>query len=328
MKIKSIKEIVNGDSDKELAHIIGEVVTKKEYKVSIKKKNDSKLLYFLVSSGNFCIKSKLDSSKVKNYNDLVEKIKIDKPIYLEGIVYKEKYCDTYHLDVLDVSGNIMLKKLEHEDNKSLEIGFLMEIFSGNEKKAVDIVNTHKELDVNFEYEGRIPVFSAVNNKMFDLFSAIINHPKFNSEVTDGFGESLLQSFIYLYTIKEASETERTLLKKLIDEILALDNYCFNYKDLNEDTAINIACEYPKCLWIVEALASNEKVNINLINDYDCSALTNAIRNQNTEAIKILAKRKDLQVRPRDLEEANKNGIDLSKFDFEVEKANKYAVATA
>jgi hypothetical protein len=169
MKIKSIKEIVNGDSDKELVHIIGEVVTKKEKNLGIGKKNVTKRLCFLVKSGNYCIRAELKETNVKDYKYLAKLIKIDKQIYLEGMVMRGMNCTTYTLDVFNASSNIMLKKLEHED-KTLEIGFLMELFSGNEKKAVDIVNTYNELDVNFKYNGSIAVFSAI----FPLVCPIVN----------------------------------------------------------------------------------------------------------------------------------------------------------
>lgn len=219
-------------------------------------------------------------------------------------------------------------------NEDVCIQFHKLIDSNDEKGAIELLETSSLLDVMYEYNTRLPIFSAINNKMVDLAVKIINHPTFEGTLEDGFGESLLESLIYLYTADEDNSKYKEyeeMCVKLIKEIIEQGNAdVLNQQDLNEDTAIMIACECPKCLWIVEALASNEDVNINLINDFDCSALTNAIRNRNAKAIEVLAKRKDLEVRVRDLEMADKYGIDLAKFGIEaaikLQKAHEYAVA--
>lgn len=219
-------------------------------------------------------------------------------------------------------------------NEDVCIQFHKLIDGNDEKGAIELLETSSLLDVSYKHNERIPIFSAISNKMTDLAVKIINHPTFDALLEDGFGESLFESLIYLYTADEDNskcKEYEEMCVKLIKEIIEQGNAdVFNQQDLNEDTAIMIACEYPKCLWIVDALAKNEEVNINGINDFDCSALTNAIRNQNTEAIKILAKRKDLEVRVHDLEAADKYGIDLAKFGIEaaikLQKAHEYAVA--
>ena len=219
-------------------------------------------------------------------------------------------------------------------NEDVCIQFHKLIDSNDEKGAIELLETSSLLDVMYEHNTRLPIFSAINNKMVDLAVKIINHPTFEGTLEDGFGESLFESLIYLYTADEDNSKYKEyeeMCVKLIKEIIEQGNAdVFNQQDLNEDTAIMIACEYPKCLWIVEALASNEDVNINLINDFDCSALTNAIRNRNAQAIEVLTKRKDLEVRTHDLEMADKYGIDLAKFGIEaaikLQKAHEYAVA--
>jgi hypothetical protein len=219
-------------------------------------------------------------------------------------------------------------------NEDVCIQFHKLIDSNDEKGAIELLETSSLLDVMYEHNTRLPIFSAINNKMVDLAVKIINHPTFEGTLEDGFGESLFESLIYLYTADEPGfngKEYEEMCVKLIKEIIEQGNAdVLNQQDLNEDTAIMIACDYPKCLWIVEALANNEDVDINLINDSDCSALTNAIRNRNAQAIEVLAKRKDLEVRTHDLEMADKYGIDLAKFGIEaaikLQKAHEYAVA--
>jgi hypothetical protein len=173
----------------------------------------------------------------------------------------------------------------------------------------------KDFNVNYEFNQRIPIISAVNNKMYNLFEKIVSHPKFDSSIEDGFGETLLESLIYLYGSDEisASKEEEKSLKRMITAILKSDTYDFNAKDLNSDTAINIACEYPKMLWIVEALASKKSVDINIVNDFECAALGDCIRNKNLEALKIIGKRPDVKVREEDKKLAKTYGINLNDY---------------
>ena len=173
----------------------------------------------------------------------------------------------------------------------------------------------KNFNVNYEFNNRVPIISAVNNKMYNLFEKIVSHPKFDSSIEDGFGETLLESLIYLYGSDEisASKEEENSLKKMIIAILKSDTYDFNTKDLNSDTAINIACEYPKMVWIVEALASKKNVDVNIVNDFECAALGDCIRNKNLEALKIIGRRPDVKVREEDKKLAKTYGINLNDY---------------
>ena len=173
----------------------------------------------------------------------------------------------------------------------------------------------KDFNVNYEFNQRVPIISAVNQKMYNLFEKIVAHPKFDSTIEDGFGETLLESLIYLYGSDEisASKTEEESLKRMIIAILKSDSYQFNVKDLNNDTAINIACEYTKMLWIVKALASKKDVDINIVNDFECAALGNCIRNKNLEALKVIGQRPDVKVRDEDKKLAKSYGINLNEY---------------
>lgn len=173
----------------------------------------------------------------------------------------------------------------------------------------------KNFNVNYEFNQRVPIISAVNNKMYDLFEVMVNHPKFDSTVEDAFGETLLESLIYLYGSDEISATndEEKSLKRMIIAILKSDSYDFNSKDINNDTAINIACEYPKMLWIVKALASKKNVDINIVNDFECAALGDCIRNKNLEALKVIGQRPDVKVREEDKKLAATYGINLKDY---------------
>ena len=232
-------------------------------------------------------------------------------------------------------GNFKLKNI---GNKSTDVNTCIKLHelinNGDEQGAINLIKTNRNINVSYEYEERLPVLSAVNNGMYDLFEVIVNHPTFDSSIEDGFGETLLISLMYMYGSDEISNDEKDekACERMINTILKSDAYDFNVKDLTNDTAINIACVYPKMLWIVEALASKKNVDINVVNDFGCAALGNCIDSKNLEALKIIAKRKDLIVTANDLKLADKYGIDLSEYGIEIaeklKKAHDYAFATA
>ena len=237
-----------------------------------------------------------------------------------GTLSLKKMCDPFNMDITNhgylskvgittdcylnreaIDPQVLLHKLIDEND---EIGAIKLI----EKEG-------KNFNVNYEFNQRVPIISAVNQKMYNLFDKIVRHPKFDSTIEDGFGETLLESLLYLYGSDEisASKTEEESLKRMILSILSSDTYDFNVKDLNNDTAINIACEYPKMVWIVKALASKKNVDINIVNDFECAALGDCIRSKNLEALKVIGQRPDVKVREEDKKLAKTYGIDLKEF---------------
>lgn len=190
------------------------------------------------------------------------------------------------------------------------------IDEGDEKGAIDLINKNGEsFDVNFIFHERAPIFSAINNKMYKLFKVIVHHKNFNSSADDGFGETLLSSLLYMYGSGELdlSSDDNENLAKMIADVLESESVDFNIQDINLDTAINIAAVKPKTVWVVKALASKPNVDINVINDFNRSALGNAIANSNIEAIKVLGQRSDLIVRKEDKILAKKHNICLEEL---------------
>ena len=266
----------------------------------------------------------------------------DKSVIL--IPYKK---DAYNIDslyaIIDAYGTtitndkylqsigILMDDFLHRENVNPSILLHKLIDEGNEKGAIDLINKNGEsFDVNTVFRDRVPVFSAINHKMYDLFSVIINHNTFDGTKEDGFGETLMSSLLYAYGYDgvERSEVDESNMVRMIREILDSDKFDFNVQDINLDTAINIAVEKPKMNWIVEELASNPKVNVNVINDFNRSALGNAISKNNVEAIKILGKRPDLIVRAEDKALADKMGIDLDKLISSESQTNETVINTS
>ena len=200
-----------------------------------------------------------------------------------------------------IDPSILLHKLIDEND---EIG------------AIKLIEKERgKINVNYEFNQRVPIFSAINNKMFKLFDTIVNCEGFDSKIEDGFGETLLESLLYLSGSDEVSTSkeDNTLLKSMIKSILSSKTFDFNAKDLNNDTAINVACEYPSEVWVVEALVSKRDIDINVVNDFDCSAVENCIRNKNMEALKLLGQRPDLKIRKQARDLAKECGINLDEY---------------
>jgi len=278
----------------------------------------------LISNGNFIVDN---NNKVYVLVDTNLKVNDDKSIIAMqyqkdqyGTLSLRRMSDPYNTDITKngylskvgittdtfinreaIDPRVLLHKLIDEND---EIGALKLL----EKEG-------KDFNVNYEFNQRVPIISAVNNKMYNLFEKIVSHPKFDSSIEDGFGETLLESLIYLYGSDEisASKEEEKSLKRMIEAILKSETYDFNAKDLNSDTAINIACEYPKMLWIVKALASKKNVDINIVNDFECAALGDCIRNKNLEALKIIGQRPDVKVREADKKLAKSYNINLDEY---------------
>lgn len=221
----------------------------------------------------------------------------------------------------------------YDSHMTNEIKFHHLINSGDEKGAIKLLKEcGNSFNVNYEYKSRVPIFSAINNRMYDLCDEIVSHPMFDCGIEDGFGETLLHLLLYLRGTDEIpiTENDTASLDRMIKTILNNKKYDFNLTDINHDTVINVACMYPNEIWVVKELISNPSVDINAIDDLNLTALTNAIRNDNIDAIKLLSKRKDLIVRDEDIELAKEEGIDLTEFGFEIaekfKKAHEYAMA--
>ena len=278
----------------------------------------------LISNGNFIVDN---NNKVYVLVDTNLKVNDDKSIIAMqyqkdqyGTLSLRRMSDPYNTDI---TKNGYLSKVgittdTFINREAIDPRVLLHklIDENDEMGALKLLEKEgKDFNVNYEFNQRVPIISAVNNKMYNLFEKIVSHPKFDSSIEDGFGETLLESLIYLYGSDEisASKEEEKSLKRMIEAILKSETYDFNAKDLNSDTAINIACEYPKMLWIVKALASKKNVDINIVNDFECAALGDCIRNKNLEALKIIGQRPDVKVREADKKLAKSYNINLDEY---------------
>lgn len=237
-----------------------------------------------------------------------------------GTMSLKRVFDPYNSDVtkdgylakIGISSTMFLDR-EKIDSRILLHKFIDE---GDEAAAIELINSEgKDFDVNYDFKKRTPVIMAIDKMMLRLFNTIISHPKYECELYDGFGESLLESLMYLYASDEVVSTpeEDENLIKMINSLLRNKNYNYNLKDLNHDTCVLTACEYKKLEFAAKVLFSKKEADVNIVNTFDITPLTQCIIEKNLTLIEILGQRPDLKVRDRDREEAKSAGIDLDKY---------------
>ena len=245
-------------------------------------------------------------------------------------VYYKK--DTYKIDTLnqvwDAYGTnlkdekyfakVGIKTDDYLNREAVNPSILLHklIDEGDENGALELIEKEKDIDVNYQFNDKRPIFSAIDAKMHRIVGKIIVNDKFDCNVDDGFGESLVQNLLYTYYLDETnklSDKNASNVKDMLEAVIDSGKFDLNFIDDNEDTVINIACVNPNMLWLVEKLASRKDINVNCVNDIGYTALGNAIRYNNIEAVKLLGKRTDLKVSDADREMAKKNGIDLDSL---------------
>ena len=237
-----------------------------------------------------------------------------------GDITLKESRDLFNADLMDgrYLAQIGLSPNEFLNREAIDPSILLHKFidEHDEIGAIKLIEENMDkVDVNYEFNMRMPVFSALNASMFKLFGKIVSHPKFNSKVEDGFGETLLQSFLYMYSADEvtsSSEDEKSLID-MITAILDNKSFDFNARDLSGDTALTIVCEYPKMIWVAKKLISDRNVDVNQENEFHQSAIKKCISSNNLEVLRELGKRPDLVVSEEHKTLAKNRGINLDEY---------------
>lgn len=263
--------------------------------------NSSTKIYVIL---NFNVDYKDDNSCIlmRFVNDRYGSISMDRMIDTYNTTLEKDYAEK-----LGITRSDFLNK-ENIDPKILLHKLINE---RQEKEAIRLVNTDKDLDINYIFESNLPIFASIEQKMFNLFEAIVNHPKFNNKTTDGYGETVLHRLLYAYdTTSSATSENNKNVSKMINMMLNSENIDLNVQDINAETALSVACGENQLLWVAERLVNNTKVNINIADDFNFTPLGTAINARNLDAIKLLGTRPDLVIRQCDVDNARKQGFDL------------------
>lgn len=266
----------------------------------------------------------------------------DKSLIIMSYVKDQYKIDTLH-KMFDVYGTNIIK-----DGYLSNIGVSTESFLNreqidpkillhklidekNEKEAIELINKQgDEFDVNFEFNQVTPIFKAQDGRMFELFKVLINHKNFDRNAENTLGETLLQSLLYSYLseTEEKQEKVENELKKMITIVIESDNFDYNIQDINLDTALTISCTSNVFNWIIPMLLAKESVDINIVNDENRTALTEAIRNKNTEAIKMLSTHPNFIVRKEDYELASNQNINIDALIGEGKQTTSKTTSTS
>ena len=235
-----------------------------------------------------------------------------------GIETAYRAYNIFHRDVLDGSNlqGVDIKPSDFINNSNIIPEKLLHkyISLSDEENALKVIEDNPDLDVNYILNETAPIVNAINRDLTKVVNAIISSKKFDTNTSDGFGEPILISMIYAYMSCELHDkSNREAIQDMIVSVLENPNVDLNQIDINLDTAINVAIEDKSTMWIAEYLVANKNVNINVINDYDRSALGNAIACGNIQGIKLLATRPDLVVRTSDLALAKQQNIHLEDY---------------
>ena len=186
----------------------------------------------------------------------------------------------------------------------------------DEVGAIKLIDENVEkINVNYVFNNSVPALAALNANMITLFNKIISDPSFDNKITDGFGETILQAILYVYssdTVTSTSEDEKKLVS-IINSIIDSDIFDYNECDFTRDTALTIACAYPKMNWATKKLISNKKVDVNHTNIFNQSPVAICILRDNLEMLEELGKRPDLVITEEDRKVAKNHNVKLDKF---------------
>ena len=234
-----------------------------------------------------------------------------------GSVSLDKVIDIYNSTLtIDALHNLGIQTSDFLGKETIDPKVLLHklINERREQEVVKLLSENKDLDVNYVFESNLPIFNAIENKLFNVFEAIVNHGKFNTKTTDGYGETVLHRLLYAYDINSSNHSaENKEITRLINIMLDSPTIDLNAQDINAETVLSVACGEPKLLWVAERLVNNTKVNINIADDFNFTPLGTAINCKNIDAIKLLGTRPDLVIRKCDIENASKHNFNL--FDI-------------
>lgn len=178
-------------------------------------------------------------------------------------------------------------------------------------EAIKLIKENPDMDINFEYKGKLPIFSAIAFDLPDVFCAIVDHPKFDSKKLNSCGESVINEAISSYCFND--EEVQVKIKPMIDKIFDSGKFDLNQKNSENETILMTCSIIDESNWIIEKLINDMNFDINVVNDENETALTQAIQFENKEALKLLGSRNDLIVREEDKILAKEYGIDLNQY---------------
>ena len=197
--------------------------------------------------------------------------------------------------------------------------------------AVKLLSENKDLDPNNIFQQALPITKAIKIGNPQLFSALINHDKFNMSLLESWGEPYAHFLLlHLEAIIEEKSINTQPYFEMVFQLLKNPKYNCATTNINLDTILHISCEAEEFAPIVEYLVGRDDIDINAVNDWGYKAIDVCLANNkvNMKAIKLLMKRADLLIDDATNTLANERGVDLKaikmacgKTDEELNKEN-------
>jgi hypothetical protein len=288
------------------------------------KLNTSNLLEFIDNSYEIPTYIMFDFNLEYNDDNAIIAIMMIKDRYNTMSINKitNSYNAVKSIDFLNSIG-ITINDFYNCEEIDAEILLHKYIDENREEDAIKLIaRKGKNIDVNYEFNFEVPIFKTIHKKQNKLFNVIFNHCNFDIHTCDEFGENLLMCLMLMYVNEKSNGNETNEIENMINTILANKSFDVNKQDINDDTALHIACMYTDLNWVVSKLVGNKKANVNIVNDWMLTPLGNAITIENIEAIRLLGKRKDLVIRQEDLAAARDKNINLDQIINKTRKIKK------
>lgn len=258
----------------------------------------------------------IDFSKDVNDENSLLAVTFRKDIY--GSETFNKAFNAYGKEITDPNWlaernlNVALLKT---DGLSLELLLHKLIDEQNTAVAIDLLRNNNDLNPNFVFYASMPITKAIMYLNKSLVDAIIQHPRFDVNRTECFGDPHTHYLLLTLACKQSYISSDEINPWLYTCISILDNpqYDVNCTNINEDTTLHCACENSLFLPVVEYLVRRNDVDVNMRNDMGLTPLDIALDCNNTDAVALLLTRQDLEISPETSALARSKRISLKQL---------------
>lgn len=233
--------------------------------------------------------------------------------------YNQKYDKTNTLKHFSLTSDMFVNNIITNPNILLH----KLIDEHNTEEAVKLLKENKDVDPNFVFFASMPAIKAITIGDANLFKAITAHPKFNINLTDGFGEPYSHFLLIMMETQINSKKNMSAWMEMCLTVLENKDYDVNRLNLNDDTTLHCACEHPAFVPIVEYLINRDDVDINKVNDWGFRPIDVALdcEKVNVEAIKLLLTRQDLIISDDTQAMCKAKGVDLEKLKASIQASS-------
>lgn len=181
--------------------------------------------------------------------------------------------------------------------------------------AIKLLKEHEgEVNPNKVFYNNLPIIKAILKGRLDLFYALTEHPKFDWNLVEGFGEPYVH-FIMLYlgaNIQTKGKEPKPYLEMAM-HFLKNEKYNKLALDGLKSNLIHGACEAGQiCLPLLDYLLTIPELDVNAKNDIGLTPLDTAIEFDNKAAVDVLMSLPNIVVSNETKELARMHNIDLGK----------------